>query len=115
MSYSNAFIKFCFSLVLLVTLVPVGLAAPRNQPEARGAQRVVAFVGVNVVPMDRERILENQTVLVRDGRIQKIGAANKVKIPADALRIEGQGKYLMPGLTDMHVHLLPGAGAGNDL
>ena len=68
-------------------------------------QPVVAFVNVNVVPMDTERVIANQTVVVKDGRIAEIGAASKVKIPASALRVEGRGKYLMPGLADMHVHL----------
>jgi imidazolonepropionase-like amidohydrolase len=66
---------------------------------------VVAFVNVNVIPMDRERVIENQTVIVRDGRISEIGAANKVKVPEGAQRVEGQGKYLMPGIAEMHGHL----------
>jgi imidazolonepropionase-like amidohydrolase len=67
--------------------------------------QTVAFTNVNVVPMDKkERVLENQTVLVRDGFIVEIG--KKVKIPKDAQIIDGRGKYLIPGLVDMHTHLL---------
>ena len=66
--------------------------------------KTVAFVGVNVIPMDKERVLMNQTVIVRDGIIFEIGS--KVKIPKDALKIDGMGKYLIPGLVDMHAHLL---------
>lgn len=66
--------------------------------------QTVAFVGVNVIPMDKERVLTGQTVLVRDGSIIDIGKS--VKIPKDAVKIEGRGKYLIPGLVDMHVHLL---------
>jgi len=55
--------------------------------------------------MDRERVLEDQTVIVRDGRIAEIGVANKVKIPESAQRIEARGKYLMPGIAEMHGHL----------
>jgi imidazolonepropionase-like amidohydrolase len=64
-----------------------------------------AFVGVNVIPMDRERIIENQTVIVRQGRIAEIGPTARVKVPEGALRIEAHGKYLMPGLAEMHGHL----------
>ena len=67
--------------------------------------QAVAFVGVNVVPMDRERVLENQTVVVRDGRIAEIGPAAKTKVPEGALRVEARGKFLMPGLAEMHGHL----------
>ncbi len=65
---------------------------------------VIAFVNVNVVPMDSERILENQTVIIQDDEIVRIGPAADVQIPKQALRIEGKGKYLMPGLADMHFH-----------
>lgn len=65
----------------------------------------VAFVDVSVLPMDASRVLEHQTVVVRDGRITEIGATSRVRVPPDALRVAGSGKYLMPGLTEMHGHL----------
>ncbi|MEZ5426975.1 MAG: amidohydrolase family protein [Pyrinomonadaceae bacterium] len=66
--------------------------------------QTVAFLGVNVIPMDRERVLPDQTVLIRNGMIAAIGKG--VKIPKDAQVIEAKGKYLIPGLMDMHTHLL---------
>lgn len=66
---------------------------------------VVAFINVNVVPVDREGVLANQTVVVENGRISAMGAASKIKVPKGALRIEGKNRYLMPGLVDMHAHL----------
>lgn len=68
--------------------------------------QTTAFVGVNVIPMDRDRVLANQTVLVSEGVITAIGDAKKVKVPKGAVRIDASGKYLMPGLVDMHTHLL---------
>lgn len=65
-----------------------------------------AFINVNVIPMDKERVLSDQTVVVSDGIITEIGDAKKVKVPKDALKIDGRGKYLIPGLADMHAHLL---------
>lgn len=88
-----------FVLICLVLLIAVtGHSQTPINP-------VVAFVNVNVVPMDRERVLENQTVIVRDGRIAEIGPAGRVKVPAGAVKIEGKGKFLMPGLAEMHGHL----------
>jgi imidazolonepropionase-like amidohydrolase len=55
--------------------------------------------------MDQERVLTGQTVLVHGSRIVAIGAANQVKVPAQTARIDGRGKFLIPGLADMHVHL----------
>lgn len=66
--------------------------------------QTVAFTNVNVIPMDKERVLKNQTVLIKDGIIAETGA--NVKIPKDAQIIDGSGKYLIPGLIDMHVHML---------
>lgn len=65
----------------------------------------VAFVHASVVPMDRERVLQDQTVLVVSGRIAALGPASKVKVPRKALRIDARGRYLLPALSDMHVHV----------
>lgn len=73
---------------------------------ASAAAQITAFVGVNVIPMDRERVLVDQTVIVRNGVIAEIGDAKKVKVPKGAVRVDGAGKYLIPGLVDMHTHLL---------
>jgi len=63
-----------------------------------------AFVDVNVVPMDAERVLERQTVLIEGDRIAAIGPSHEIAVPDGATRIDGRGRYLMPGLCDMHVH-----------
>jgi imidazolonepropionase-like amidohydrolase len=70
-----------------------------------------AFVDVTVVPMDRERTVERQTVIVRDGRIATIGPVASTPIPAGITRVDGRGKFLMPGLAEMHGHVpgQPGA------
>lgn len=74
---------------------------------AVAATNVLAFTNVNVVPMDRERIIENQTVIIRDGRITEIGPAATIKVPEGANTVNARGKYLMPGLAEMHGHLPP--------
>ena len=68
--------------------------------------QTVAFTNVNVIPMDRERVLANQTVVIENGVIVEIGNAKNVKLSRDAVLIDGNGKYLIPGLVDMHTHLL---------
>jgi len=65
----------------------------------------VAFTDVTVIPMDREGVLRNQTVVVRDGRIVSVGPAARVTVDKEALRIDGRGKFLMPGLAEMHAHV----------
>ena len=91
------------TLVLLLLLLSLTPAVPaRAQAQS---PRVTAFVNVNVIPMDRERVLRDQTVVVRDGLVSEVGDARRVRVPAGALRIDGRGKYLVPGLVDMHTHL----------
>jgi imidazolonepropionase-like amidohydrolase len=76
-------------------------------PVAARSEAVTAFVDVHVVPMDRERVLDHQTVLVRGARIETIGAVRSVRIPAEASRVEGHGSaYVLPGLADMHTHVM---------
>ena len=66
--------------------------------------RVTAFVDVTVIPMDREGLLPHQTVVVDDGRIVAVGGAGGTPVPQGAQRIDGRGKFLVPGLADMHAH-----------
>ena len=61
----------------------------------------------DVVPMTSADplVLKNTSVLVTNGVIQAVGPASSIEAPNDALVIEGKGRTLMPGLTDMHVHV----------
>ncbi len=83
-------------LILLAFLVAEPLAG-----------QATVFVDVNVIPMDRERVIPGQTVVVEAGRITAIGPADAVAVPAGAAIITGSGKYLMPGLAEMHAHVPP--------
>jgi imidazolonepropionase-like amidohydrolase len=83
-------------------------------PALAAAEPVTAFVGVSVLPLDSEQVLKDQTVVVAGQRILAVGPAASTPVPAGAVRIEGQGRYLMPGLADMHLHLQPGEGNPTD-
>jgi hypothetical protein len=82
---------------------------------ATSDSRRMAFVNVTVVAMDSSERVAGQTVLVEDRRISEIGDAASVAVPPDAEVLDGEGRYLMPGLIDMHVHLLSDPGAVHDL
>jgi len=88
--------KYC----LLVALLMLG-SAPLVQAQS------YAFTNVTVFPMDSERMLSDQTVIVEDGQITAMGAAHLVQVPGGATRIDGRGKYLVPGLSEMHGHIPP--------
>ena len=90
---------------LVVTALVTGCigAAPLAQPDP--SQAATAFVSVSLLPMDREAVVPNQTVIVRGQKIAWIGSADAAKVPDGATRIDGTGKFLMPGLAEMHAHI----------
>jgi hypothetical protein len=90
--------------IVLVPLV-VGFIVPQAFADTG---RLVAFTDVTVVPMDRERLLEHQTVLVRGDRIAAIGPIDSIRLPPGTTRLDGRQRYLMPGIAEMHSHV-PGA------
>jgi imidazolonepropionase-like amidohydrolase len=65
----------------------------------------LAVVDVNVVDVVKGETRGHQTVLITNGRIAEVGLSDTVSIPAQAMRIHGEGRYLIPGLWDMHIHL----------
>lgn len=91
------------TIVLLLISYGCGLAG-----RAQTLPVPVVITNVTVLPMSRPGLLPGQTVLIEQGQIRKIGPAGKLKIPANAVVVDGRGKYLLPGLVDMHAHL-PGA------
>jgi imidazolonepropionase-like amidohydrolase len=86
---------------LTIAMLAIAGAATAQIP----AQGTFAFTNVNVVPMTSETVLANQTVVVQNGKILSVGPAASAIIPAGATRIEARGKYLMPGLAEMHGHV----------
>lgn len=79
----------------------------------------LAFTDVDVIPMDSDQVLHDQVVVVENGRIVSMGPADRVRLPAGLRRIDGSGRFLIPGLVDTHIHIPPEAsdekGAANEL
>jgi hypothetical protein len=96
-------VRVRFLLVLAALLGCAGQPSGQRISDA-AKQYVIAFVDVTLVPMDRERLVPHQTVLVRGTRIAEIGPVPQLHLPSEAQRIDGRGKFLMPGLADMHSH-----------
>ena len=90
-----------FACLLLVTEAPAS-----QQTAGQQTGGAIAFVQVNVVPMDSERVMMRQTVIIEGDRIVAIGPSDSTALPEGTERIEAQGKYLIPGLIDVHSHLL---------
>jgi imidazolonepropionase-like amidohydrolase len=59
---------------------------------------------VTIVDVENNKLLDNQTVIIKDGKITDIKSSKKTFIDKGAIIIDGTGKFLIPGLTDSHVH-----------
>ncbi|MFL5381446.1 MAG: amidohydrolase family protein [Longimicrobiaceae bacterium] len=78
------------------------LAAVRS---AAAPPATLAIRHVNVVDVTGGPTRPDQTVLVEGSRIVAAGPAAGVRVPAGARVVDGTGKYLIPGLWDMHTHI----------
>jgi imidazolonepropionase-like amidohydrolase len=101
------------SVLVAVAAASVLSLLPSNQTVAQSA--ATAFIGVNVLPMDKEGVLADQTVVVAEGKIASIAPAAKAQVPAGAVKVDGTGKYLMPGLGELHAHIPGGTAPDADI
>lgn len=85
-------VSMCVLTVAMI-VTPMAIAKP------------LAIVNVDVIPMNSETVLKQQTVVVSDGVISVIGPVDDVPIPRDAKVIDGTDRFLMPGLAEMHAHV----------
>jgi len=99
-------IKILSITILLFAVIFNGCTnSTENKPKEREVkeQSFFAIKNVNIIPMTKEnKIIENATVVIKDKKILSINES----IPAGAKIIDGTGKWLIPGLIDMHVHNL---------
>lgn len=90
--------------------IAIGVALFAFTLELEGQQQTVVFTHASVIPMDRERTLSDHTVIVRGDRIVEVGPSSRIQVPSGATEVNATGKFLIPGLAEMHAHI-PGANA----
>ena len=91
-----------YSLLIICFFFACG---PEPQEEEIDHSHDLAFVGVSVLPMTSESILSDQTVWVHEGKIYRMGPSSEISLPSSVQQIAGGGKFLMPGLAEMHAHI----------
>ncbi|HEY3384978.1 MAG TPA: amidohydrolase family protein, partial [Saprospiraceae bacterium] len=77
------------------------------------ASRILAqtyITNVTVADVEHQKYIANQTVEIRGDKIAGIHPAENTTIPAGAITIDGEGKYLFPGLVDAHIHFSQSGG-----
>ena len=97
-------------LLWVAALLALGSCARREAQPATDAapppEPYVAITHVTVVDVAQGVLVPGQNVVVRGGRIVKVGDTLAVSVPPRAEVVDGRGKFLIPGLWDMHVHAL---------
>lgn len=68
------------------------------------------ITNVSLLDVEKMKLLPRQTVVIDKDRISNVGSSEKIKVPAGATIINGEGKFLMPGLVDAHVHFFQSGG-----
>lgn len=89
------------TMLLLIVLVPIVSRAQKDNQN-----RSVAFNRVTIINLQTGRSQPEMTVIVTGERIATIGKTGKTRVPEDALLIDARGKFMIPGLWDMHIHAL---------
>lgn len=95
----------------LLAGVAIAVTATVASAQRVGAPTRLAVVGVTLIDGTGAPPRPRTTVLVTNGRITAIGPSDRVTIPAGTTRIDGTGRYMIPGLWDMHVHMTARAAA----
>lgn len=80
--------------------IKIGLELPFDKPKGK-----VALKNARIITMKGDEVIENGTILINENKIEAIGKAEEVQIPADAKVIDCAGKTIMPGMVDVHSHL----------
>src|ERR1700694_2281328 len=90
--------------ILIGTLAVLAGSCYDSSPAQGAAGGTLALTGARVIDGTGRAPLEQATVIVTDGRIQEVGPAATVKIPAGAARIDAAGKTIVPGLINADGH-----------
>lgn len=93
----------------VATAVLVASSAFAQPSRGALASGTIAIERVNLIPMTRDTVLRDMTVVIRDGRISAITPARGARIPNGSQRVDGREKFLIPGLADAHTHLFADA------
>ncbi|TVR16748.1 MAG: amidohydrolase [Balneolaceae bacterium] len=80
--------------------IRLGLELPSDKPTG-----LVAFTNARIITMNGDQVIENGTLLVRENRIEAVGAAGEISIPQGAYMVDAEGKTIMPGIVDAHAHI----------
>ena len=96
-----------FAVLLGLVVMAVGCGGEPEAPPVEMTRGLEAFVGARIIDGTGDAPVENGVLVVRDGRIEAVGARDAVVIPPDAEQIDVTGRTIIPGLINAHGHVNP--------
>src|SRR5947209_6147623 len=92
----------------LSLLICIAVLTPFLRPpitKLRAESKPLLLTHVSIIDVQTGRIEPDMTVVIAGEKISALGKAGQISAPANAEMIDGAGKFLIPGLWDMHVHI----------
>ena len=99
----KSLLRVSVATIIATAILSAGWARAQEAPGP------IVFTNVTILPMSSDEVVPNQYVVVSGGVITAVGSADDVDAPPGASVINGDGRFLMPGLAEMHAHVPPGA------
>lgn len=104
--------KYYYLLLTATLLAPALTAGAQSSisTTTSNSAATLCIAHANVIDVVNNKTLSDQTILIENDRIVQAGPSKKIKVPASAITIDATGKYVMPGMTDAHIHFFQTGG-----
>ncbi|MBT3387860.1 MAG: amidohydrolase family protein [Desulfobacula sp.] len=96
--------QFILFVIILFVLFSCSKVTNNLKVPSQKINNVVIIQNINLVDMTSDKIIKGHSVFIKGDKIIEIKPTESIKIPENSKMINGEGGYLMPGLSDMHIH-----------
>ena len=95
--------EIAFKNILILGFLILGIYSCES-PRKEKTDNLIAITNTSLIDMNNGQVSEDMTLVIKNGIITSIGESNKIELPSEVKIINGTGKYVIPGLWDMHAH-----------
>lgn len=92
-------------ILFLLACASLFASEPGKSGTSRKGDETVIITGGTLIDVRTGELLKDAVVVVQGNRIKEVGKPDEVRVPSEAKHIDAKGKWIIPGLTDMHVHI----------
>jgi len=96
-------LEIAFKNILILGFLILGIYSCES-PRKEKTDNLIAITNTSLIDMNNGQVSEDMTLVIKNGIITSIGESNKIELPSEVKIINGTGKYVIPGLWDMHAH-----------